>query len=55
MTVDALVGARFPSHHGLVPLLHRQGHRRFDGGDAVLDRLLHLLEGAHLDLAHALA
>src|SRR6266702_4048948 len=27
----------------------------FHGGDAVLHRALHLLEGAHLDLAHALA
>ncbi len=35
-------------------LVHRQGRRSFDRGDAVLDRLLHLLEGAHLDLAHAL-
>src|SRR5262245_24833808 len=26
-----------------------------DGGDAVLHRALHLLEGAHLDLPHALA
>src|SRR5580704_203120 len=36
-------------------LMHRQGCRNFDRGDAVLDRLLHLLERAHLDLAHALA
>jgi hypothetical protein len=36
-------------------LMHRQGRPTFDPGDAVLDRLLHLLEGAHLDLAHALA
>ena len=35
-------------------LMHPQGRRSFDRGDAVLDRLLHLLEGAHLDLAHAL-
>src|SRR5262249_8193070 len=34
--------------------LWRSG-RRFHRGDAVLHRLLHLLEGAHLDLAHALA
>ena len=35
--------------------MHRQGRRAFHRGDAVLHRLLHLLEGAHLDLAHALA
>ena len=34
--------------------MHRQGRRAFHRGDAVLHRLLHLLEGAHLDLAHAL-
>jgi hypothetical protein len=28
---------------------------RFDCGETVLDRLLHLFEGARLDLAHALA
>src|SRR5271166_4860388 len=36
-------------------LMHRQGRRSFDCGDALLDRLLHLLEGAHLELAYALA
>ena len=36
-------------------LMHRQGRPTFDRGDAVLDCLLHLLERAHLDLAHALA
>ena len=36
-------------------LMHPQGRPSFDRGDAVLDRLLHLLERAHLDLAHALA
>src|SRR5258707_8902258 len=36
-------------------LLHRQGRRSFDRGDAVLHRLLHLLERAHGDLAHALS
>src|SRR5712692_7984280 len=35
--------------------LGRSGARHFHGGDPVLHRLLHLLEGAHLDLAHALA
>src|ERR1700686_4338375 len=30
-------------------------YRLLQGGDVVLHRLLHLLEGAHLDLAHALA
>ena len=35
--------------------MHRQGRRALHRGDAVLHRLLHLLEGAHLDLAHALA
>jgi hypothetical protein len=34
---------------------NRQGRRSFDRGDAVLDRLLHLFERAHLDLTHALA
>src|SRR6516225_395023 len=33
----------------------RDVRRDFHRGDAVLHRLLHLLEGAHLDLAHALA
>src|SRR6516165_4677283 len=36
-------------------LMHRQERRGFDRGDAVLDHLLHLLKGAYLDLAHALA
>jgi hypothetical protein len=31
------------------------GGARFHGGDAVFHRALHLLERAHLDLAHALA
>ena len=35
--------------------MRRQGRRSFHRGDAVLHRLLHLLEGAHLDLARALA
>ena len=35
--------------------MHPQGRPSFDRGDAVLERLLHLLEGAYLDLAHALA
>jgi hypothetical protein len=35
--------------------MHRQGRPTFNRGDAVLDCLLHLLERAHLDLAHALA
>jgi hypothetical protein len=38
--------------------VHRQRGRflwLLDRGDAGLHRLLHLLEGAHLDLAHALA
>src|SRR3984893_17777323 len=34
--------------------MHRQG-RPFDRGDPVFHRPLHLLESAHLDLAHALA
>ena len=36
-------------------LMHRLVYWRFNRGDAVLDRLLHLFEGARLDLAHALA
>ena len=36
-------------------LMHRLVDWHFNRGDAVLDRLLHLLEGARLDLAHALA
>src|SRR6266481_5067279 len=36
-------------------LLHRQGRRSFNCGDAVLHLLLHLLERVHVDLAHALA
>ena len=38
--------------------MHRQRGgflRLLDRGDAGFHRLLHLLEGAHLDLAHALA
>ncbi len=35
--------------------MHRLVYRRLNRGDAVLDRLLHLLEGAHLDLARSLA
>ena len=35
--------------------MHRLVYRHLNRGDAVLDRLLHLLEGARLDLAHALA
>ena len=35
--------------------MHPQGRPSFDRGDAVLNRLLHLLERAHLDLAHAFA
>ena len=45
-----------------VSTLHRRPHgsvpwrrQSFDRGDAVLHRLLHLLERAHVDLAHALA
>src|SRR5262250_2128584 len=37
------------------PLLRRLGGGAFHLGEAVLDRLLHLLERAHFDLAHALA
>src|ERR1035438_6345036 len=36
-------------------LMHRLGPRALHRGNAVLHRLLHLLEGAHVDLAHALA
>src|SRR5258708_27232349 len=43
----------FSNHGG--ELMHRQGRRSFDRGDAVLHRLLHLLERVHVDLAHALA
>ena len=35
--------------------MHRLVYRHLNRGDAVLERLLHLLEGARLDLAHALA
>jgi hypothetical protein len=35
--------------------MHRLLYRRVDCGETVLDRLLHLFEGARLDLAHALA
>src|ERR1039457_3633572 len=43
-----------------IALMHRRRYRRrflrlLQGGDTILHRLLHLLEGAHLDLAHALA
>ena len=44
------------SHYGRGwKLMHRQGHRRFNRGDMVLDRLLHLFEGTRFNLAHALA
>ena len=36
-------------------LMDRQGRPSFDRGDPGFHRLLHLLERAHLDLAHALA
>ena len=36
-------------------LMHRLVYRRLNRGDAVLDHLPHLFEGAHLDLADALA
>ena len=35
--------------------MRRQRRRSFHRGDAVLHRLLHLLEGTHAYLAHALA
>src|SRR2546428_13489447 len=35
--------------------LRRRGARQLHRRDPALHRLLHLLEGAHLDLAHALA
>ena len=35
--------------------MHWHGRPSFDRGDPVFHRPLHLLEGAHLDLAHALA
>jgi hypothetical protein len=35
--------------------MHGQWRPSFDRGDPVFHRPLHLLEGAHLDLAHALA
>src|SRR2546422_10974594 len=35
--------------------MRRDGGRGLHGGDAVLHRVLHLLEGAHLDLPHPLA
>src|ERR1700730_9505068 len=36
-------------------LTHLQSSRSIDRGDAVLHRFLHLLQRAHVDLAHALA
>src|ERR1039457_2095550 len=43
-----------------IALMHRRRYRRrflrlLQSSDTILHRLLHLLEGAHLDLAHALA
>lgn len=35
--------------------MERQSVRFLQGGDPTLHRLLHLVERAHLDLAHALA
>ena len=51
---DRSIGS-FSRHGRGWKLMHRLVYRRLNRGDAVLDRLLHLLEGARLDLAHALA
>ena len=54
--VDALCKNRRRVEHA-APLLFEllPNRRALHGRDAVLHRVLHLLEGAHLDLAHALA
>src|SRR5262249_18202352 len=45
----------FPTTGESWSLMRRQRRRSFHHGDALLHRLLHLLEGTHAYLAHALA
>src|SRR5438034_4481777 len=51
---DTSIGS-FPTTGESWKLMRRQRRRSFHQGDAVLHRLLHLLEGTHAYLAHALA
>src|SRR5262252_8823154 len=51
---DTSIGS-FPTTGEGWKLMRRQRRRTLHYSAAVLHRLLHLLEGAHLDLAHALA
>src|SRR5674476_805131 len=55
-----LCPAIFIADGAVIALMHRRRYRRrflrlLQSSDTILHRLLHLLEGAHLDLAHALA
>src|ERR1017187_4618889 len=55
-----LCPAIFIADGAAIALMHRRRYRRrflrlLQRSDTILHRLLHLLEGAHLDLAHALA
>src|SRR4029453_4681853 len=51
---DTFIGSFSTTGEGW-KLVRRQRRRSFHHGDAVLHRLLHLLEGTHAYLAHALA
>src|SRR5262249_46359512 len=51
---DTSIGSFSPTGEGW-KLMRRQRRRTLHYSAAVLHRLLHLLEGAHLDLAHAFA
>src|SRR5664280_2654052 len=55
-----LCPAIFIADGAAIALMHRRRYRRrflrlLQSSDTILHRLLHLLEGAHLDLTHALA
>src|ERR1039458_10330355 len=55
-----LCPATFIADGAAIALMHRRRNRRrflrlLQSSDTILHRLLHLLEGAHFDLAHALA
>src|SRR4029453_16041906 len=51
---DTFIGSFSTTGEGW-KLMRRQRRRSFHHGDAVLHRLLHLLEGTHAYLAHTLA
>ncbi len=51
---DTSIGSFPTTGEGSGRLMRRQRRRSFHYGDALLHRLLHLLEGTHAYLAHAL-